>query len=178
MPVEEATARAEIARVLDDWHDAAATADENRYFSHFASDAVFMGTDATERWDREAFREYAHPHFARGRAWTFRAARREVALGPGARIAWFDEDLDTENLGPARGTGVMVREPGGEWRIAHYNLTITVPNERFGEVHALLEDVQDSSTTSPVHPGGVRAVGAGGPRTSIEAEPAAAAPAE
>jgi hypothetical protein len=38
-----------VAGVLDDWHDAAAKADEPRYFAHFSSDAVFMGTDATER---------------------------------------------------------------------------------------------------------------------------------
>ena len=39
-----------IAAVLDDWHAAAAAANEERYFSHFASGAVFLGTDATERW--------------------------------------------------------------------------------------------------------------------------------
>ena len=55
---------AEVARVLDDWHDAAASADEARYFGHLSSDSVFLGTDATERWDVAAFRAYAHPHFA------------------------------------------------------------------------------------------------------------------
>src|SRR6516162_8245242 len=53
----------EVARELDDFHDAAAHADEARYFGHFAPDAVFLGTDATERWDLAAFGEYAHPHF-------------------------------------------------------------------------------------------------------------------
>src|SRR6266545_7462239 len=36
------------AAMLDDWHAAAAAADEARYFAHFATDAVFLGTDATE----------------------------------------------------------------------------------------------------------------------------------
>jgi ketosteroid isomerase-like protein len=127
-----------VERVVDDWHDAAARADEERYFGHLAGDAIFLGTDATERWTKDAFREYAHPHFARGDAWAFRSVRRAVIFHPDGRLAWFDEDLETEGLGPARGSGVVRLEPDGAWRIVHYNLAITVPNERFGEVRALL----------------------------------------
>jgi len=145
--VDEAREREAIGRVLDDFHAAAAAADEARYFGHFAREAVFLGTDATERWDVEAFRRYAHPHFARGKAWSFRAARRAITVvsgvpgvpgAPGGAVAWFDEDLETANLGPARGSGVLVREPGGAWKIAQYNLAITVPNERFDAVKRLL----------------------------------------
>lgn len=125
----------EIAAVLDDWHAAAASADEARYFGHFAEDAIFLGTDATERWTVAAFRAYAHPHFERGTAWAFRAARRDVMV-EGA-LAWFDEDLTTENLGPARGSGVL-RYEDGRWKIVQYNLTITIPNERFAAVRAAL----------------------------------------
>jgi hypothetical protein len=138
--VDEARERAAVGRVLDDFHAAAAAADEARYFGHFAPGGVFLGTDATERWDVEAFRRYAHPHFARGKAWSFRAARRAVTIGAGGAVAWFDEDLVTPNLGPARGSGVLVRDAAsGAWKIVQYNLAITVPNERFGEVKKLLE---------------------------------------
>jgi hypothetical protein len=69
------------------------------------------------------------------------AVRRDVVLEPGpvraGSVAWFDEDLETVNLGPARGSGVLVRDDLG-WRIAQYNLAITVPNERFDAVRALL----------------------------------------
>jgi len=126
-----------IEGVLDDWHDAAAQADEARYFGHFAADGVFLGTDATERWNVEEFRAYAHPHFERGRAWVFRATERNVEIE--GELAWFDEALDTEGLGPARGSGVLRRE-SGVWHIVHYNLTITVPNERFREVKELLSE--------------------------------------
>lgn len=132
-----ASARAAIAHALDDWHDAAARGDEERYFGHLAPDAIFLGTDATERWTKDAFRTYAHPHFARGHAWVFHATRRAVTMDSTGRLAWFDEDLATEGLGPARGSGVM-RLEAGVWRIVQYNLAITVPNERFGEVRALL----------------------------------------
>ena len=123
---------AAIARVLDDWHDAAAKADEARYFAHFAPDGVFLGTDATERWDVAAFRAYAHPYFAKGKAWSFRPRARHVAVW-NARTAWFDELLDTPNLGEARGSGVLVKE-GGAWRIALYDLSVPIPNELAKEV--------------------------------------------
>src|SRR4051812_36541055 len=68
---DPAGASAAIHAVLDDWHRAAASADEARYFSHFTSDAIFLGTDRTERWDLHAFQTFAHPFFAKGKAWNF-----------------------------------------------------------------------------------------------------------
>jgi len=130
-----ADAAASIERELDDFHDAAARADEGRYFAHFAPDAVFVGTDATERWDVAAFRAYAHPHFARGKAWSFRGVRRRIALR--GDVAWFEEDLETANLGPARGSGVLAFLDG-RWRIEQYVLSITVPNDKFAAVKELL----------------------------------------
>ena len=129
-------AQDDVAAALDDFHDAAARADEARYFGHFAPDGVFLGTDATERWDAAAFRVYAHPHFAKGRAWSFRGVRRRIAVR--GDTAWFEEDLETQNLGPARGSGVLVSR-GGRWLIAQYVLSITVPNEKFKAVKELLE---------------------------------------
>ena len=105
--------RRAIAGVLDDWHRAAAEADEARYFAHFTDDGVFLGTDATERWSTAEFRAFAHPHFARGRAWAFRATRRDIVVDPGGRLAWFDEDLATDTVGPSRGSGVLRRDAAG-----------------------------------------------------------------
>ncbi|MEO8033763.1 MAG: nuclear transport factor 2 family protein [Acidobacteriota bacterium] len=110
---------------IDDWHKAASEADESRYFAHMTSDAVFLGTDATERWGTAAFRAYAHPYFARGKGWTFVPRHRNVTLH--GDTAWFDESLDSASYGECRGTGVLRRE-GGTWKIAHYNLTIPIPN--------------------------------------------------
>jgi hypothetical protein len=133
-----AAAEVGVARELDDFHDAAARADEARYFAHFAPDAVFLGTDATERWNVTAFRAYAHPHFAAGNGWTYRSLRRAVILAPSGSIAWFDEDLRGERVGPTRGTGVLVFRDG-RWLIALYDLSITIPNDRFDAVKAVLD---------------------------------------
>ena len=136
-PSTPAAVDAAVGRILDDWHDAAAKADEPRYFAHFAKGGVFLGTDGTERWTVPEFRTYAHPFFARGKAWSFRSTHRTVTFR--GDVAWFDEDLDTPNLGPARGTGVLVREDRLTWKIAQYNLSVPIPNEHFKDVKALIE---------------------------------------
>jgi hypothetical protein len=43
-------ATAAVGEVLDAFHDAASRADGALYFRLFAEDAVFIGTDASERW--------------------------------------------------------------------------------------------------------------------------------
>ncbi len=126
-PTQAEDPRAAIAAVLDDWHKAAAAADEERYFGHFTPDAVFLGTDANERWSRDAFRTWARPFFARGKAWNFRSVSRHISLSQDALTAWFDEALDTPNMGPCRGSGVLVKH-GSSWKIAQYNLSVPIPN--------------------------------------------------
>jgi ketosteroid isomerase-like protein len=128
-------APAAIEAMLDDFHGAAAHADEERYFAHFAADGVFLGTDASERWDVQAFRAYAHPYFARGHGWTFHGVRRRIAVR--GDLAWFEEDLETKNLGPARGSGVLALQ-GGRWLVEQYVLSITVPNDKMAGVKTLL----------------------------------------
>lgn len=123
-----ADSRTDINTTLNDWHRAAADADEARYFAAMAPELVFLGTDATERWDVAAFREFAHPYFAKGKAWTFTPRDRHVILSPAGDVAWFDEKLDSASYGECRGTGV-VRKVGNAWKIAHYNLTIPIPND-------------------------------------------------
>jgi hypothetical protein len=129
---------AQVAAVLDDWHAAAAAADEARYFAHFTKDAVFLGTDGTERWTRDEFKAWAHPFFARKKAWSFKSVTRHVAFSKDGQVAWFDEALDTPNMGPCRGSGVLVRY-GSKWWIAQYNLSIPIPNALTDEVKARIE---------------------------------------
>lgn len=128
---------ARASATLDRFHAAAAAADEAAYFALFAEGGVFLGTDAKERWTVPEFRAYAHPRFASGKAWSFRATRR--ALTVHGDVAWFDEELDTPNLGPARGSGVLVRGADKSWKVAQYNLSIPIPNERFAAVRKVID---------------------------------------
>lgn len=134
----EQAKRNQINAVLDDWHKAAAAADEDRYFGHLAADAVFLGTDETERWTRDEFRVWAKPHFDKGKGWSFKANRRQVSLSRDGAVAWFDEILDTANLGTCRGSGVLVLD-GDRWKIAQYNLSVPIPNDVFADVKKVID---------------------------------------
>lgn len=112
-----------IRMVLDDFHDAAAAGDWQRYFGLMTANAVFIGTDVSERWSRDEFQQYAS-----GRAgWTYYPGERHIDLSPDGNSAWFDEILDSASYGTTRGSGVLVNTAGG-WKIAQYHLTFPVPN--------------------------------------------------
>jgi hypothetical protein len=124
-----------IEQVLDAFHTAAAKADEEAYFALLAPTGVFLGTDATERWDKAAFQAFAHPYFAKGTAWTFVPRNRHVNLSADGRVAWFDELLDSANYGECRGSGVLEKIDGA-WKVQQYNLTIPLPNDLAKDVVA------------------------------------------
>lgn len=116
-----------VQHVLEQLHDAASKADGERYFGLFAPNAIFLGTDATERWPIDEFRTYAMKRFETGTGWTYHVRERHIALDNDANSAWFDEVLDNDKYGECRGTGVLVKL-GGAWKIVQYNLTIPIPN--------------------------------------------------
>lgn len=137
-----------VNTVLNDWHNAAAEADFERYFNHFDSEsAIFMGTDATERWTVPEFKAYARPYFEAGDAWDFVAVQRHVYFSPNGKTAWFDEELDTPNLGPARGSGILLKRDDG-WKIAHYNLTVPIPNSIVYDVVEQVEKALEDTTAT------------------------------
>ena len=111
--------------LLDGLHRDAHEGNFQTYFSRYTSDAVFLGTDKTERWTIEEFKAYAKPAFADGHGWTYTVDERNWEGDGNTR--WFDEILFNEKLGHCRGTGV-VQLINGEWKIAHYALTMLVPN--------------------------------------------------
>ncbi len=130
---------AAVAAVLDSFHAAAARADEEAYFALLASNAVFLGTDATERWDKAAFRAFAHPYFAAGKGWAFVPRDRHVDFSADGRVAWFDELLGSASYGECRGTGVLQRDDDG-WKITQYHLTIPMPNDLAKELVARIRE--------------------------------------
>lgn len=117
-----------IEALLDAFHAAAAQANEAAYFDLFAPEGVFLGTDATERWDKKAFQAFAHPYFAKGTAWTFVPRNRHVNFSADGKVAWFDELLDSASYGECRGSGVL-EKIDGRWKVQQYNLSIPLPND-------------------------------------------------
>ena len=127
---QSSTAERDVAVTLDALHDAAAKADGKRYFPLFTDDAIYIGTDASERWTIAEFRAFAEPYFAKGTGWTYKPRSRSIVLAdiPCRCVAWFDELLDSESYGTSRGTGVLLLK-NGSWKIAQYALTFPIPND-------------------------------------------------
>lgn len=136
---------AAVADVLDELHSAAASADGDRYFSLFADNAIFIGTDAGERWSMQAFRAYAMPYFREGQGWSYEPTERHVTLGADGRTAWFDELLENEKYGVARSSGVLVKS-GDAWQIAQYRLGFPIPNELAPEITRRIRQWRASSS--------------------------------
>lgn len=141
LPNTAAASDASPDDVLDALHKAASKAEGERYFDLFAPDAIFFGTDPTERWTIAQFREYAEPFFSQGQGWTYEVVERHVFFGPGGHVAWFDEALANERYGDCRGTGVLVLAEGG-WKIAQYNLSIPIPNDLAIPVVEMIRDAE------------------------------------
>ncbi|MCB0443885.1 MAG: nuclear transport factor 2 family protein [Flavobacterium sp.] len=122
----------EIDSVINQWHEAAAEANFDNYFGLMTYDAVFIGTDATENWNRKEFEVFSKPYFDKGKAWTFYSLERNIYLDKSNEIAWFDELLDT-SFKICRGSGVL-EKVNGKWKIKHYVLSMTIPNEISDEI--------------------------------------------
>ena len=131
LPAQAQSDEATVAAVLDDFHDAASKADDERYFGHFAEGATFLGTDITERWTLDEFRAYGQARFDQGTGWTYTPQSRHVYFS--GDTAWFDEILHNERFGACRGSGVLVKVDG-VWKVAQYNLTVPIPNELLYQV--------------------------------------------
>ena len=141
MMENQTVSKANVNATLDAWHKAAAEANYNNYFDLMTADAVFIGTDATENWNKIAFQAYAKPHFDKGKAWSFTSLERHIYFDETGKLAWFDELLNTQ-MKICRGSGVLVKI-GQEWKIKHYVLSMTIPNDNSNEVvnvKSFLED--------------------------------------
>ncbi len=128
----------EINNVLNAWHKAAADAEFDVYFGLMTNDGVFIGTDAMENWQNFAFKEFSKPYFDKGKAWSFTSIERNIYVNDSSDFAWFDELLDTQ-MKICRGSGVL-KKVDGNWKIAHYVLSIAVPNEYVDELVGLKQE--------------------------------------
>lgn len=137
----DAVEKEKITKLLDEWHAAAARADFNAYFEKLTENSIFIGTDATENWNKKQFEAFSKPYFDKGKAWNFKALERNIFLSDDGKLAWFDELLDTQ-MKICRGSGVL-EKINGKWMIRHYVLSTTVPNDVIDEVVKVKTPIED-----------------------------------
>ncbi len=126
-----------INKTIDNWHIAAAKAD-TAFFDYFDNNAVYIGTDAGERWTINEFKTFAMPFFKRGKAWDFKPIERHIYFSDDSNLAYFDEKLNTW-MGVCRSTGVVVNK-GKAWKIKYYHLSMAIPNEKVKEIIEIIKE--------------------------------------
>ncbi|WP_203255700.1 nuclear transport factor 2 family protein [Hyunsoonleella ulvae] len=124
---------------MDDFHDAAKHADKERYLSHFAKDAVYMGTDEWERWPLiPDFTDYVSERFDKG-GWSYHSINRKIYVSENEDFAWFDEIMVSNNSGNHyRGSGVLRKEKG-KWKFTQYIQSFMIYNELWNKVNELMQ---------------------------------------
>lgn len=138
----EGVQKKNVGLVLDNLNEYAAKADFKNYFALFADESTYIGTDATEVWDKKQFMDYAKPHFDKGQGWSFKSLKRNIYFSKDGNYAWFDEVLDTQ-MKICRGSGVL-QKIGGKWKIKQYVLSATIPNEVIDEVTKIKSPIEDA----------------------------------
>ena len=133
--------RKEINTMLDSWNTSAAKADYNAYFNYLNDDAVFIGTDATENWNKKNYMIWAKPFFDKGKTWNFKSIERHIFFDESGKIAWFDELLNTR-MKICRGSGVLIKSDNA-WKIQQYVLSMTIPNEKTDTIISLKAPIED-----------------------------------
>jgi ketosteroid isomerase-like protein len=159
-------------QTLDNFHRAAAVADRDGYLALTTEDVVFLGTDGSERWQGEEFRDFVEGHFSAGRGWIYRPQARNITLSSDGSTAWFDEDLSNEQLGQCRGSGVLVNS-GGQWKIAQYNLSVPVPNAMVEQVVADIAAMESAPQSVSASQESGSAMAGTAPAAQSEVEPEA-----
>ncbi len=131
-----------INTILDNWHKAAAQANFNAYFDVLHEQSIYIGTDATENWTKPQFIAFAKPYFDKGKAWNFTVLERNIYFSKDGKTAWFDELLNTQ-MKICRGSGVLVKVKN-TWKIKHYVLSMTIPNDNTNEVIKVKAPIEDA----------------------------------
>lgn len=132
--------KADINQLIDAWHKAAADANAKVFFGSMAEQSIYIGTDATERWNKAQFMSFAKPYFDKGKAWDFKPYDRDLHVTSDGKYAWFSELLTTW-MGTCRGSGILQKTKDG-WKIEQYHLSVTVPNDVIRDFISLVDSYQ------------------------------------
>jgi len=114
-------------QALTKFHQAAANANLTQYFNLLTDNAIYLGTDANERWTKTTFKEYVEPLFKQGHGWLYSKIARNITISEDGKSAFFDELLSNKNYGLCRSTGLLLNTKQG-WKIAQYSLSVPLPN--------------------------------------------------
>lgn len=118
-----------IARPLFGHLKAVATKDVALLRESFTLDALFVGTDDTEQWTTDQLARVLEDSTE---GWTMRHTNEGFtirAVGTRIDMGTFYEVVVHEKYGIMRGSGTLVKDVDGKWKIAMYVLGFSIPND-------------------------------------------------
>jgi len=117
--------------LMNQWHNDVATFNLDSYFNFMSDTFIFLGTAPEERWTKTEFYDFSKPFFDKKRTWDFKTNSRIWYFSDNGKMAWFEESLNTW-MEECRGSGILVFKDE-TWKIAHYNLTVLIENEKMND---------------------------------------------
>lgn len=124
-----AASRAQMEESLDAFHAALAAGDKGVLASILTPEAVVLGPEANQRFDRAGLVRWAisrSPNDPNPFAGVLKGRTLGATLG--GESAWVEEAILSPRLGSLRATGVLVRLAGG-WKIAQFHISAGVPQQ-------------------------------------------------
>ena len=135
-----------LDELVNQWHIDVAEFKLDEYFDFMSDSFIFLGTAPGERWTKKEFYAFSEPYFKKKTTWNFKVINRNWYFANDGKTAWFEENLDTW-MEDCRGSGVLIFQ-SGKWRIAHYNLTVLIENEKIQEFISLRQS-EENILSSP-----------------------------
>lgn len=114
-----------INKTLDTWHKSSGEVKFGPFINSLAADAVILGADREERWDKNHSDKFSEQYFNPKYAWNYTYQNRSVHFNTDSTTAWFDETFKI-NTKYFRGTGVLSKIDN-DWKIQQYNLSMLAP---------------------------------------------------
>ena len=118
-----------IETLMNLWHQSASKSNASIFFDSLMwPEAIYLGTDISEKWKRDELKYWSASAFEKDTAWDFKVNRRSIYKNEfDNNIIWLEEDLLTW-MGPCRGSAVLIKK-NQQWKIMHYNLAVAVSND-------------------------------------------------
>ena len=123
-----------IDQLISNWHQSAANANIDVYMNLMDSSFIYVGTDATEKWNKKEFTTFCKPYFDQKKTWDFKSLDRTIGIDQ--NTAWFYEVLKT-HMGTCRGSGILILK-NQQWKLKQYVLSLAIPNENMNEVKQVI----------------------------------------
>ncbi len=121
---------AAAVKVLDEVHAAFNQKDTTAMYQHYTIATEFYGTDSSENWDMQGFKQYMSNYVASNNPGpNYQVKWRKLSPSADSNVLWGVEELDYPSLKmPVRST-VVLENINGKWKVQMQQWHFLIKNE-------------------------------------------------